>query len=778
MGKLFLGKISGQYPEQFADGFYAAGPAPRRDDDTYYGALRPGDFVFPVFQGRVRKLWRMDEFVADYPNRVNPNGVARFSTLLDYGEGFAVSSEFLRYPYFDLDLNLLNKSVKSAELGFFEISLLPNCPEPGDMNLQTKRKIIIERESQNGDLQYADMDIRVLVDRTSSKKIIDIQIWSESQFTRYEKLWQLYLDKNPGQTQSSLPELLAYAQQDGATKKEKYLRAVIDELDTKGYFIVTSPVALYDDILVGRKRSRPRRATGAKVGTPIGGAGTTEEGDQLDEADDSLDSYSIYNELLDQNPNLILYGPPGTGKTFALTRIIENVERAQAGVFKTFERIKAEKRVEFVTFHQSFSYEEFVEGIRPVMPGEGEETDEKAGLTYRTFDGIVKRIADQANFCQLKDEVTVDDLAGLGAESSIFKISLGRRHQDDSIYEDCRKSNEIAIGWLDSEDLAEQDYDSIYSMLNEEEGRDGKKPTNDASSIDCFVNQIRQGDIVFVYDGPRTIRDIAIVTGEYFHAEGKEYPHRRKVRWLKHFDEPFDILRMNGGTNLTMKTVYELGRIQFSDIRDILRTTDSRSNGQEKRRAERCFLVIDEINRGNISKIFGELITLIEKDKRDALDITLPYSRKPFRLPGNLYIIGTMNTADRSIAVLDTALRRRFIFKELEPDSEVIRTSDNSMIEDTIDLARLLDAVNAKILEKYDRDHRIGHSYFMEQYSLRQFALTWYYKIIPLLMEYFYNDGKTVAYIIGDSFVDAKTCSPKPLEGDAFVAAIKKIYGQ
>jgi 5-methylcytosine-specific restriction enzyme B len=195
-----------------------------------------------------------------------------------------------------------------------------------------------------------------------------------------------------------------------------------------------------------------------------------------------------------------------------------------------------------------------------------------------------------------------------------------------------------------------------------------------------------------------------------------------------------------------------------------------------KRKVESCFLVIDEINRGNISKVFGELITLIEKDKRDSLDITLPYSRKPFRLPANLYIIGTMNTADRSIAVLDTALRRRFVFKEIEPDPEVIKTSENPMVEDSIDLAKLLAALNARILEKYDRDHRIGHSYFLEQYSLRQFFLTWYYKIIPLLQEYFYNDGKAIARIIGEAFIDTRTCSPKMLEGDDFVAAIARIY--
>jgi len=113
-----------------------------------------------------------------------------------------------------------------------------------------------------------------------------------------------------------------------------------------------------------------------------------------------------------------------------------------------------------------------------------------------------------------------------------------------------------------------------------------------------------------------------------------------------------------------------------------------------------------------------------------------------------------MNTADRSIAAIDTALRRRFTFVEIEPDSGILAQYDNPIINDTVDLTKLLDAINEKVMDKYDRDHRIGHAYFMGIESLSNLYQTWYYKILPLLGEYFYNDTETLKSIVGKSFYD------------------------
>ena len=165
-------------------------------------------------------------------------------------------------------------------------------------------------------------------------------------------------------------------------------------------------------------------------------------------------------------------------------------------------------------------------------------------------------------------------------------------------------------------------------------------------------------------------------------------------------------------------------------------------------RNENFVFIIDEINRGNISKIFGELITLIEDDKREEIYATLPYSQENFTVPKNVYIIGTMNTADRSIALLDTALRRRFNFIEMMPRPELL--SDN--VGD-VNLRELLEKLNSKIETLYDREHTIGHAYFIKCKDINDIAEIFRNKIIPLLQEYFFDDYESIYNILGEKFI-------------------------
>lgn len=603
-------------------------------------------------------------------------------------------------------------------------------------------------------------------------------------FKSYETLQELYSQKNIAGERYALKKLLEYAKEDKATKKESYLTSVLQALSESGFYTVTNPVALYDNILVGRKKSS---AIGAR---PETGETTVDEVDEPGDYEE-LSEYDNYANLLKFNPNLILYGPPGTGKTYAAMKIVENYERNRnGGTLKTLDAIKNEGRIKFITFHQSYSYEEFIEGIRPVLESSATGENSPGHVTYRIEPGILLQLVNASSAQVLKTDIKNDVMNNISDSSRIWKVSLGNRSSDGNIYEACKKEKEIAIGWLTDASLEGKTYEEIYSMLEEKREEGGPKPTNNANSINALVNEMKKGDIALIYDSPSTIRDIAVIADDkYYYKPGdtkNRYPHRRKVVWIKEFDKPCDIYELNGMTRLTMKTVHELDGINFSDIKRLTQKDTITAKAETtKTNADPYYLIIDEINRGNISKIFGELITLIEKDKRDKIICELPYSRKPFTLPPNIFIIGTMNTADRSIAILDTALRRRFTFVELEPDLNIFDNANivpAPKINNNVDLEKLLGRLNAKIAAKIDRDHRIGHAYFLEIASIHDLYHVWYYKILPLLMEYFYNDVKSIKDIIGNSFLNddgnINFMKYKDMAGDVscFEDELMKIY--
>ena len=415
-------------------------------------------------------------------------------------------------------------------------------------------------------------------------------------------------------------------------------------------------------------------------------------------------------------------------------------EMEYSEVLEKYRKLKKEGRVEFTTFHQSYGYEEFIEGIKPVMASESGETNSK-DIQYDVMPGVFK------TFCEKAKKVTISD-EGSAVEKTNPKVwcLLLDGTGESKLKTYCFEHSEIRIGWsyLPERITYETpiDTDATRNML-----------TN-------FQDDMEIGDIVVTQKAFDRIDAIGIITSDYeFDTEALngDWPRKRSVKWLaKEIDE--DLYELNGNKHLGRYTIYPLGRVKANDL---IKLANKNHQGEEivvEQETKPYVFIIDEINRGNISKIFGELITLIETTKRagadEAMETTLPYSGDPFSVPNNVYILGTMNTADRSIALMDTALRRRFDFEEMMPDPRVIEGITVTADGETLDVAQMLRTINKRIEYLYDREHTIGHAFFTKlkyNNSVECLAEIFRDNVVPLLQEYFYEDYEKIQLVLGDN---------------------------
>ncbi|ECL2710397.1 AAA domain-containing protein [Campylobacter jejuni] len=397
----------------------------------------------------------------------------------------------------------------------------------------------------------------------------------------------------------------------------------------------------------------------------------------------SKDDFKIikdYNMMKNNTPlNQILYGPPGTGKTYhTIDRALEIIlkeekiqipsEDDRINRKKLFDEYVKNGQIVFTTFHQSYGYEEFIEGIKPRIDSEENSKE----IKYEIKDGIFKELCEKA---------------------------LENR---DSI----------------------KNFNFYIDKLKEKAKIDDNNPEK-------------------YFELPNTKYSIQYRNGKTFRIKFDDMSKNHK-------DYPVSIdniekLYKTSNIDEIYNSVY---------VRAILNYLKSQGLEDYKEKDEKTnlpyIIIIDEINRGNVSKIFGELITLIEPSKRigekEELKVTLPYSGEKFGVPKNVYIIGTMNTADRSITSLDTALRRRFEFIEMMPD-----VSKLSMDCEGINLQELLKAINTRIEYLLDREKTIGHAFFIGVENLNDLKSIFQNKIIPLLQEYFYNDYALINAVLNDN---------------------------
>ncbi|HEF1257454.1 TPA: AAA family ATPase [Campylobacter coli] len=406
------------------------------------------------------------------------------------------------------------------------------------------------------------------------------------------------------------------------------------------------------------------------------------------------DTQQISSEMENKNIplNQILYGPPGTGKTYhtidkALEILGENLESRDEKKAKFDEYVK-NGQIVFTTFHQSYGYEEFVEGIKPNI--DSEEGNSK-DIEYKIKPGIFKKVCERA----LENEDNIKD----------FNFHID-------------KLKEIA----------------------KEDGNDPEK----------------------YFKLPNTKYSIQYRGGKTFRIKFDDMSKNHK-------DYPVSIeniikLYKTSSTNEIYNSAY------VKAILNYLKTQGLKDYQEKDEKTNLPYIIIiDEINRGNVSKIFGELITLIEPSKRigadEELKVTLPYSNEEFGVPKNVYILGTMNTADRSITSLDTALRRRFEFVEMMPDVSKLSNDYKD-----VNLQELLKAINTRIEYLLDREKTIGHAFFIGVENLEDLKKVFQNKIIPLLQEYFYNDYALISAVLNDNGMIYKD-----KEDDKYLQKIKNL---
>ena len=456
-----------------------------------------------------------------------------------------------------------------------------------------------------------------------------------------------------------------------------------------------------------------------------------------------------YNDVVriwKRRKNVVLYGAPGTGKTYDVPELAVRLcdpafmaaEPSREEIVSRYNQLKTEKRIAFTTFHQSLDYEDWIEGLRPVV-------NENNQVTYEIESGIFKKLCEEAERPVVKDKQV-----GIADNAVVWKVSLAGTG-DNNVRRECMENNHIRIGWDGYGPVISDETD--WSVYNGE----GKQ------ILDAYINKMKIGDIVMSCYSSQTIDAIGVVAGEYeFEDKFPNYKRVRRVNWLvKNINE--NIVEMNDGKTMTLGTVYRLNSITLDNVKSILEKYDTSSKMEENDKA--YVMVIDELNRGNVSKVFGELITLLEADKRkgriNAESVVLPYSKKGFHIPNNVYLIATMNTADRSLGSLDYAIRRRFAFIAEKPFGLEVEGFDEDLFEKVSrlfvknfdeykesgwDQTMKLEPADTLSDEYKPEDVWIGHSYFLMQDEEGEDNTSnrLLYEIIPLLEEYV-RDGVLTA---------------------------------
>ena len=547
-------------------------------------------------------------------------------------------------------------------------------------------------ETHNNPTTFADINqynfglenVLTFLKNTLSEAYISLVNSVNSSKTNYKQQYTIWLNST---------------NKEGSKKAGSYIRAIdiLSEITNENIFEkdnLSTLNALYDDLLIEQEKTDGKyfyeQAPSYGVSRFYSAAikSYSEFIKQL-----SQSQIELQNTQTNMALNQILFGPPGTGKTYnSIDKSVAIATGSSADHNSNkiiFDDLRKQGQIEFVTFHQNYSYEDFMIGIRPNV------SETTSDLSFKKHYGIFYKIAKRAreNFEKsLKDEQTISRENWVKEKFEEFKEYVETELEENGKF---TFKNNV----------------SIYSVEDE----------------------------VFIYTGEKE-------NGELWKNEriGMHYKALINI-YLADVQNRQDIKKLENVPSLEKQhATYSFELIE--KFREFLTEKGYKfqSTTVQKEPLKNFVLIIDEINRANISKVFGELITVLEDDKRigepNELKITLPNGEKEFGVPPNLYLIGTMNTADKSIALIDIALRRRFEFIGKYPDYDEIKN---------LDAKTLLQKINEEIYKlKNSADYLIGHAYFMKGQSIEE---TLRNKIVPLLMEYFSGKTKIVSDIFNDT---------------------------
>jgi 5-methylcytosine-specific restriction protein B len=470
---------------------------------------------------------------------------------------------------------------------------------------------------------------------------------------------------------------------------------------------------------------------------------------------------------MDTPRNQLLYGPPGTGKTYhtavrALGILAGKTDQQITAAYtreqirQELDKYRATGQLEFVTFHQAFSYEDFVEGIKPVIAAlnSEEEREESPDLRYDIERGIFRILTERsayALYLQQRQRLVADNLPQATVELDF-----------DTVFETLKQKWQQQLAQEKEVALPTSGAEIVLQSINAHGTFHFKYRK---SKTDNLPQTTRKG-LRKISDSNPYQPPTPEVESAYEVNYGRDRSVYRAVfRELRKLEQ-----QMRAATSPQSPITPSLNEALERAVADHgiaaenIQEFDYKSlKEQDLAQAPRFVLIIDEINRGNVANIFGELITLLEKDKRagqpEMLTAKLPYSKALFTVPDNLYLLGTMNTADRSVEALDTALRRRFSFTEMRPDADVIRkqVGTNGIIgtgTEAINVAEILEVLNSRLEQLLDHDHCLGHALLLDAQLLETLKTSFEHGIIPLLQEYFFADWGKIGLVLGTKFVE------------------------